>query len=78
MKQRARKFAGIWLILGLLVVYPILATLIYTEGLDVFLAKANGTLANWITLAYFIIAGLGWAFPAGVIIKWMAKPDLEA
>ena len=67
MNQRARKFAGVWLLLALLIAYPVAATLLYTEWL--------GGLPVWAELVYFVVTGLGWALPAGLIIKWMAKPD---
>lgn len=71
MNQRSRKFAGVWLLLALLIVYPIAATLLYTEVL----IKGLGGLSTFVELAYFVVAGLGWALPAGLVIKWMARPD---
>ena len=71
MNQRSRKFAGVWLLLALLIAYPIAATLLYTEVL----IKGLGGLSTLVELVYFVVAGLGWALPAGVIIKWMARPD---
>ncbi|NOZ32914.1 MAG: DUF2842 domain-containing protein [Alphaproteobacteria bacterium] len=70
MKQRARKFAGIWLMLALLLIYPAIAVAIYSQFL--------GWLPIWATLAYLAVAGMAWALPAGVIIKWMLKPDETA
>lgn len=69
MNVRARKFVGIWLMLLLLIAYPILAAIIFSN----FLYAAP----LWLALTYFCIAGLLWAFPAGVIIKWMSRPDAE-
>lgn len=67
MKQRSRKFAGIWLILLLLVVYPLAVAFVYTEYL--------AWLPIWASLVVFLVLGVAWALPAGMIIKWMAKPD---
>ncbi len=67
MKQRARKFAGIWLIIALIIVYSSIAVAISIKFLD--------WLPVWASLIYLAAAGMGWALPAGVIIKWMAKPD---
>lgn len=67
MNVRTRKFIGVWLILLLLIVYPILASIIYIN----FLPNAQ----IWLALSYFAVAGMGWAIPAGVIIKWMVKPE---
>jgi hypothetical protein len=43
-----------------------------------FMALAQGRIAEasrlWQGL-YYVVAGLGWVIPAGVIIKWMSRPD---
>jgi len=70
MKQSARKFAGIWLMIALLLIYPALAVMIS--------AKFPDWLPTWALLLYLGVAGMAWAFPAGVIIKWMSKPDETA
>ncbi len=51
----------------LLFIYPAIASLIYEK----FLLGA----AIWLLLIYFAIAGLLWAIPAGIVIKWMLKPE---
>ena len=34
------------------------------------------TLApSWAQFAYFLIAGLAWVIPAGLLIRWMQRPD---
>ncbi|HHB83050.1 MAG TPA: DUF2842 domain-containing protein [Devosia sp.] len=70
MKQRARKFVGIWIILFLLIAYPLGIAVIYAEFLT--------GLPTLGALGFFIVAGLAWAFPAGLVIKWMARPDTSA
>ncbi len=45
----------------------------------VFFALAIGdvvvtTKPGWVQFAYFLVAGLVWVPPAGVIIKWMYRP----
>lgn len=67
MTQSNRKLVGIVLTLLVLLVYVGLATAIYV----VFLTH----LGQWLLLAYFAVAGLGWAIPVGFIIRWMARPD---
>ncbi|MCF6302378.1 MAG: DUF2842 domain-containing protein [Devosiaceae bacterium] len=67
MKQRARKFVGIWIILFLLIAYPLGIAVVYSEYLT--------QLPIWGTLGFFVITGIFWAFPAGIVIKWMARPD---
>lgn len=67
MIQRNRKLTGLFLMLGLLIIYPALATLLYE--------KLFSNSPTWLVLLYFAIAGLAWALPAGALIKWMARPD---
>jgi hypothetical protein len=34
------------------------------------------TLApQWVQFAYFVTAGLAWVIPAGLLIRWMQRPD---
>ncbi len=67
LKQRNRKLLGLFLMLGLLIIYSAFAVMVYEK----MLADAP----DWVLIIYFAIAGFGWAIPAGVLIKWMAKPD---
>jgi hypothetical protein len=67
MTQRNRKALGILLILGSIVAWLSVFTSVY-------LAFPAG-LPIWILMPYFIVAGMGWLFPAMWIIRWMAKPD---
>jgi uncharacterized membrane protein len=30
---------------------------------------------HWAQLAYFLIAGLLWVLPAGLLIRWMQRPE---
>ena len=67
MTQSQRKFAGAFILPASIVVYAVLAVLLYDYVLD--------TLPIWVLLIYFAIAGLGWTLPAMKIIRWMARPD---
>jgi len=67
MTQGVRKPLGIVLTLMILVIYCIFAVALHLTWIV--------SLPIWAQLIYFSIAGLGWVFPAGVIIKWMARPD---
>ena len=50
-------------------IFPRLALL-----LPAFLVSA--TLAPaWAQFAYFLVAGLLWVLPAGLLIRWMQRPD---
>ena len=68
MTQRQRKFAGAIALLVLVSVYAILAL-----AVAVVLQVHNAN--KIVELAYYAIAGLLWVLPAGVLIKWMQKPD---
>jgi hypothetical protein len=43
-----------------------------------FMALAQGRIADagrvWQAL-YYVVAGLGWVIPAGLLIRWMQRPD---
>jgi Protein of unknown function (DUF2842) len=66
--QRQRKFAGAIALLALVSVYAMLAL-----AVAVVLQVQNAN--KIVELAYYAIAGLLWVLPAGVLIKWMQKPD---
>lgn len=69
MSQRSRKFFGVFLILGTLVVHSIIFTAIYINWLT--------NLPVWALLIYFAVVGFAWFFPAGLVITWMSKPDAD-
>ncbi len=55
--------------IALLIIYPLAIAVFYAEFLT--------WMQTWQLLIFFLITGLFWAVPAGVIIKWMSRPDLE-
>jgi RsiW-degrading membrane proteinase PrsW (M82 family) len=67
MKQRNRKLIGIILILVSIVIWLAVATGIYLA--------LPPDLPIWILMPYFLVAGMGWLWPAMWIIRWMSKPD---
>lgn len=67
MIQRQRKAVGIVLTLLTLVAWAALGMWIY----ELWLVGAH----NLVHLAFFVFFGLGWVFPAMVVIRWMLKPD---
>ncbi len=69
MTVRQRKFVGILIILAILVVYAMAAV---SLG-DVLISTAPPALQ----LAYLAVAGLLWAVPAGLVIRWMQRPDRD-
>ncbi|MBL8883682.1 MAG: DUF2842 domain-containing protein [Hyphomicrobium sp.] len=69
MTQRARKFTGAILLILLIAVYALLALAV---AVVLQIRQANG----FVEFVYYIVAGLLWVLPAGLLIKWMAKPDV--
>lgn len=67
MTQSRRKALGIVLTLFTLVVWAALGMWIY----ELWLVGAH----KLVHLAFFVAFGLGWVFPAMVVIRWMLKPD---
>ena len=68
MDQRTRKALGILLILGSIVAWLSIFTSVYLAFLP--------DLPIWILMPYFIVAGMGWLYPAMRIILWMSRPDV--
>jgi len=64
--MRLRKLIGTFLLLGFIVIYALIAMAI---GAGV-LQNASG-LTEFL---YYLIAGLLWVPPAGLIISWMQRP----
>ena len=67
MTQRNRKLIGAFLIIGSIVAWCVIGTAIYL--------KLPEGLPGLVLIGYFIVAGMGWLFPAMWIIRWMARPD---
>lgn len=67
MTVRQRKFVGVLLVLAVLVGYAVIAV---SLG-DVLVGGAS----SLVQLVYFAIAGLLWVIPAGLVIRWMQRPD---
>ena len=67
MTVRQRKFVGVLAILALVIVY---AVVVVSLG-DVLLPIAP----YWLHLGYYAVTGLLWVVPAGLLIRWMQRPD---
>lgn len=67
MRARSRKLIGTVVLLIFIVLYVWLASAIGAGRISV--APA------WAQLAFFLVAGLLWVLPAGLLIKWMQRPD---
>lgn len=66
MTSPLRRFVGSVALILLLVVYVFFALAIG----DVVVATKPG----WVQFAYFVVAGLLWVPPAGLLVKWMYAP----
>jgi hypothetical protein len=67
MQARTRKLIGTIVLLVFLVVYA---------GAVAAISAGRITLAPpWAQLAFFVVAGLLWVIPAGLLIGWMQRPD---
>lgn len=67
MRNRTRKFVGTIALLVFLAVY---ATLAMAVGASRLIIESKSM--QWI---YFLVAGLAWVIPAGLLVRWMQKPD---
>ena len=70
MQQRQRKLVGTVVLLSFLAVYALLI-MAFSAG-RIMDASAPAQLL------YFLIAGLAWVLPAGLLIRWMLRPDQAA
>ena len=67
MRIRTRKLIGAFALIALVTVWSLVA-----------MALAQSALTNingFIAVIYYVVAGLGWALPAMLLVKWMARPD---
>jgi hypothetical protein len=67
MRTRTRKLVGTVLLLAPLAAYVALA-----EAVGLGRIAGSGPLT---TLGYALLAGLAWVLPAGLLIRWMQRPD---
>ena len=67
MTQRTRKLVGTVALITMITVYAFIAL-----GVAVVLQVSN--TSKIAELAFYVIAGLLWVLPAGVLVKWMQKP----
>lgn len=70
MRQRARKFVGTFATVGFLIAYSLVAMAVggqYVVG--------HGMAVE---LPFFVIAGCLWLPAVMALIRWMARPDIQA
>lgn len=70
MTRRTRKFIGAIALLIFLFLYSIVAMAVGAAPLIV-----ESKSMQWL---YFLVAGLAWVVPAGLLVRWMQKPDPAA
>ena len=66
MAEKLRKLAGMLALVAFIVVYS-------ASAMTIAAAKLPGT-SGLVQFIYYLVAGLIWVLPAGLIIRWMAKP----
>ncbi len=67
MTIRTRKFIGTVLLVLFMVVYALIAMALGASQV------VGGPYI--LQVIYFLLAGLVWIIPAGILIRWMARPD---
>jgi peptidoglycan/LPS O-acetylase OafA/YrhL len=68
MTQRKRKLIGTIALFALIAVYALLAVAV---AIVLQVHETN----KLVELLYYVVAGLLWVLPAGLLISWMQKPD---
>ena len=67
MNVRTRKLVGAVALLVFLAAYAFVVMLV-----AVVLQVNSSKLAE---LAFYLVGGLAWVYPAGLLIRWMQRPD---
>lgn len=70
MTIRMRKLVGTIALLVLITVYALLALAV---AIVLQVRQAN----HLVEVIYYVVAGLLWVLPAGLIVKWMSAPDAK-
>ncbi len=67
MRTRTRKLIGTIVLLLSLAVYATVAAVIGSDRIAL--------APQWVQFAFFVTTGLAWVIPAGLLIRWMQRPD---
>jgi drug/metabolite transporter superfamily protein YnfA len=67
MRRRTRKLVGAVGLLALVVFWPLLTLAVGHAAVSRYYAPAQ--------LVFFVVFGLIWLVPAGLLIRWMQRPD---
>lgn len=68
MNIRTRKLIGTVILIVFLIVYALAAMMVAV------VLQVNEA-SKLIELIYYFVAGLLWVIPAGLVIRWMSRPD---
>ncbi len=68
MTIRTRKLVGTVVLMVFLAIYALLA-------LAAAIVLQVNEASKLLELAYYCVAGLLWIIPAGLVIRWMGRPD---
>lgn len=69
MNIRTRKLIGAIILLLFIAAY---ALLVMAAAIVLQVSESK-----WVELAFYIIGGLAWVIPAGLLVRWMVRPDPE-
>ncbi len=69
MTVRQRKLVGVLIMLAILVGYAVVAASLAEIVL--------GGAPTLVQILYYAAAGLLWVVPAGLVIRWMQRPDAD-
>ena len=67
MKIRTRKFLGTVTLIIFIAIYSLVAM--------AFAASRVVGASPLAEVGFFLVAGLGWVIPAGILVRWMQRPD---
>ena len=67
MPARTRKLIGTIVLLLLLAVYASVAAIIGSSRIAL--------APRWVQFAFFLTTGLAWVIPAGLLVRWMQRPE---
>ena len=67
MRRRTRKLVGTMVLIPFLIAYALIA-------MSIGAVRVVGS-STPVQVLYFLVAGLLWVIPAGVLVRWMQRPD---
>lgn len=61
-------------LIGTLILFAFLAVYAFVMMLVAIVLQVGGN--KLVEVLYYIVAGLAWVVPAGLLIRWMQRPDV--